>query len=99
MNLISIYYLKMNYNLFKVQKSVAVDFNYQNYMISSYLLFAIDLNIGCNKEGKHFLQINANFIAKILLVKTLKSSFKKKSVKIKYYKIANLFIFTSINYF
>ena len=52
MNLISICFLKMNQNLVKVQKVVHVD--YQNYMISSYQLFVINLGIDCSKVGKHF---------------------------------------------
>ena len=74
----------MNQNLVKVQKVVHVDS--QNYMISSYPLFLIDLGIDCSTVGKHFLQIMANFTASILLVKTLKSSFEKRVLKIKYYK-------------
>lgn len=77
----------MSHNLVKVQIIIVVDFSYQNYMISSYPLFLIDLGIDCSTVGKHFLQIMANFTASILLVKTLKSSFKKRVLKIKYYKI------------
>ena len=68
----------MSHNLVKVQIIIVVDFSYQNYMISSYPLFLIDLGIDCSTVGKHFLQIMANFTASILLVKTLKSSFKTR---------------------
>jgi len=59
----------MSLNLVKVQIVVDLDFSYQNYMISSYQLFVVDLGINFSKVDMHFLQIKVNFTARIFLVK------------------------------